>query len=170
MKAVALTIREFPQFNSSLDEEKHELVTKHYYNIGFAADTNDGLMVPNVKNVEVKNILQIAKDISDLAEKARHGKLAPDDMKNGTITITNIGSIGGLYATPIINPPEVAIIGIYEIVKKPVVINDEVVVRQMMNVTATCDHRIVDGADAARFLKKLKTRLAYPAALLLEMI
>jgi len=128
------------------------------------------LLVPNVKNVESKNILQLAKEISDLAGKARDGKLAPDDMRHGTITITNIGSIGGLYATPIINPPEVAIIGIYEIVKKPVVVNDQIVIREMMNITATCDHRVIDGAEAARFLKKLKSRLANPQALLMEMI
>ncbi|MBK9294269.1 MAG: 2-oxo acid dehydrogenase subunit E2 [Oligoflexia bacterium] len=170
MKAVSATCREFAMFNTALDDEKNEIVRKHYFNIGFAADTPEGLLVPNVKNVESKNILQIAKDISELAEKARQGKLAPDDMKNGTITITNIGSIGGLYATPIINPPETAILGVYEIVKKPVVINDEVQIRSMMNITATCDHRVIDGADAARFLKKLKQRLASPQSLLLEMI
>lgn len=170
MKALVTTCREFPMFNTSLDDIKQELVTKHYYNVGFAADTPEGLMVPNVKNVESKNILQIAKDIKDLADKARQGKLAPDDMRQGTITITNIGSIGGNYATPIINHPETAIIGIYEIVKKPVVINDEIKIRQMMNITATCDHRVIDGADAARFLKKLKSRIANPQSLLLEMI
>lgn len=170
MKALVVTAREFPSFNSMLDEQKGELVQKKYFNIGFAADTPEGLLVPNVKNVERKNILQLAQEITALAEKARTGKLAPDDMRHGTITITNIGSIGGLYATPIINPPEVAIIGVYEIIKKPVVLNGQIVVRDMMNITATCDHRVVDGADAARFLKKLKARLSQPQALLLEMV
>lgn len=170
MKALVATMREFPMFNTSLDDEKHELVQKNYFNIGFAADTKEGLLVPNVKNVESKTILQVAKEISDLAEKARGGKLGPDDMRHGTITVTNIGSVGGLYATPIINWPEVAIIGVYEIVKKPVVVNDQVVIREMMNITATCDHRVVDGAVAARFLKKLKARLSNPQALLLEMV
>ncbi len=170
MKALVATCREFPAFNTSLDDEKNELVEKHYYNVGFAADTPEGLLVPNVKNVETKSILQVAKEISELADKARRGKLGPDDMRHGTITITNIGSVGGIYATPIINWPEVAIIGVYEIQKKPVVINDKVEIREMMNVTATCDHRVVDGAVAARFLKKFKERLANPQALLLEMI
>ncbi len=170
MKAMVTTMREFPAFNSMLDDATHELVQKKYYNVGFAADTADGLLVPNIKNVETKNILQLAKEIVTLAEKARAGKLAPDDMRNGTITITNIGSIGGLSATPIINPPEVAIIGIYEIVKRPVVINDQIVIRDMMNITATCDHRVIDGAEAARFLKKLKTRISNPQSLVMEMI
>ena len=170
MKALVATMREFPSFNTSLDDAKNELILKHYYNVGFAADTPEGLLVPNVKNVESKSILQIAKEISELAEKARTGKLAPDDMRQGTITVTNIGSVGGIYATPIINHPEVAIIGVYEIIKKPVVVNDQIVIREMMSVTATCDHRVIDGAEAARFLKKFKMRLANPQALLLEMI
>jgi pyruvate dehydrogenase E2 component (dihydrolipoamide acetyltransferase) len=167
MKALASTGQEFPNFNASIDDAAGEIVYKHSYNIGFAADTPEGLLVPVVKNVESKTILDIAHEISVLAEKAKAGKLAPDEMKGGTITVTNIGSVGGIYATPIINHPEVAIIGVYEIQKKPVVINDEIKIREMMNVTATCDHRIIDGAQAARFLKKLIARLENPDSLLL---
>jgi pyruvate dehydrogenase E2 component (dihydrolipoamide acetyltransferase) len=170
MKAVVAACREFPQFNSSIDDAASELVYKHYFNVGFAADTAEGLLVPNVKNVEQKNILQLAHEISELAEKARNGKLGPDDMRHGSITITNIGSVGGIYATPIINHPETAIIGIYSIQKKPVVVDGEIKIRDMMNVTATCDHRMIDGANAARYLKKLIGYIENPDSLLLEMI
>jgi pyruvate dehydrogenase E2 component (dihydrolipoamide acetyltransferase) len=170
MKAVAITCREFPNFNASIDDAASEIVIKHQFNIGFAADTAEGLLVPVVKNVESKSILEIAHDISELAEKARMGKLAVDDMKHGTLTVTNIGSIGGVYATPIINHPEVCILGVYKIQKKPVVVNGEIKIRDMMGVTATCDHRLIDGAQAAKFLNKLMKRLENPQSLLLEMI
>jgi pyruvate dehydrogenase E2 component (dihydrolipoamide acetyltransferase) len=170
MKALVATCREFPALNASIDDAAGEIVYKHTFNVGFAADTPEGLLVPNVKNVENKAILEIAHDITTLAEKARSGKLGPDDMRHGTITITNIGSVGGIYATPIINHPEVAIIGVYEIQKKPVVRNGEIVIRDMMNITATCDHRLVDGAMAARFIRRLKARLENPQSLMLEMI
>lgn len=170
MKALVSTCREFPNFNASIDDAAAEIVYKHSYNIGFAADTPEGLLVPVVKNVESKNLLDVAHDIITLAEKARAGKLAPDDMKHGTITVTNIGSIGGVYATPIINHPEVAIIGVYEIQKKPVVINNEIKIRDIMNVTATCDHRLIDGAQAAHFLKRFISRLENPDSMLLEMV
>jgi pyruvate dehydrogenase E2 component (dihydrolipoamide acetyltransferase) len=170
MKALVATGREFPNFNASIDDAASEVVFKHSYNIGFAADTPEGLLVPVVKSVESKNILDIAHEITTLGEKARTGKLGPDDMKHGTITVTNIGSVGGIYATPIINHPEVAIIGVYEIQKKAVVIDNEIKIRDMMNITATCDHRLIDGAQAARFLKKMIARLENPDSLLLEMV
>lgn len=169
MKALVITAREFPNFNSSLDDQASELVIKHYYNVGFAADTPEGLLVPNVKNVEDKSVMQLAFEIQELADKARSGKLSPDDMRHGTMTITNIGSIGGTYATPIINHPEVVIFGIYKIQKKPVVVNNEIKIREMMGLTATCDHRVVDGAQAAQFLNKLIYRLENPESLILEM-
>ncbi len=170
MKALVSTCREFPNFNASIDDAAGEIVIKHAFNVGFAADTPEGLLVPVVKNVESKNLLDVGHEIITLAEKARTGKLAPDDMKHGSITVTNIGSIGGVYATPIINHPEVAIIGVYEIQKKPVVINNEIKIRDMMNVTATCDHRLIDGAQAAHFLKRFITRLENPDSMLLEMV
>jgi len=170
MKALVVTCREFPNFNSSIDDQAGEMVFKHSYNVGFAADTPEGLLVPVVKDVEHKSILEIAHDISTLAERARTGKFTPDDMRGGTITVTNIGSVGGVYATPIINHPEVAIIGVYKIQKKPVVINDEIKIREMMGVTATCDHRMIDGAQAAKFLNKFMKYLENPQSLLLEMV
>ncbi|MCC6276785.1 MAG: 2-oxo acid dehydrogenase subunit E2 [Oligoflexia bacterium] len=170
IKAVSVTMREFPQFNASIDDAASEIVYKHHHNIGFAADTPEGLVVPVIKNVESKNVLEVAHELLQLADKARAGKLAPDDMKGGTITVTNIGSIGGISATPIINHPEVAIIGVFKIVKKPVVNEKgEVVVRDMMGLTATCDHRLIDGAAAARFVNKLAPRLSHPQSLLLDL-
>jgi len=170
MKALVATCREFPQFNASIDDGAGEVVYRHYFNVGFAADTPEGLVVPVVKNVERKSVLQCAAEIQQLAEKARAQKLAVDDMRGGTISITNIGSVGGTFATPIINHPEVAILGIYKIVEKPVVIKGEIKIRSMMGVTVTCDHRLVDGAVAAHFLKQLIPRLENPQAMLLEMI
>lgn len=170
MKAVALTCREFPNFNASIDDNASEMVFKNYFNIGFAADTPDGLLVPVVKNVESKSILQIAHEIEVLADKARNGKASADDMRGGSITVTNIGSVGGTYATPIINHPEVCILGVYKIQKKPVFDGEDLVGRDYMGLTATCDHRIIDGAQAARFLNKLMGRLQNPQSLLLEMI
>ena len=119
MKALVATLREFPMFNASIDDQAGEIVYKKYFNIGFAADTPNGLLVPVIKNADQKTILELSKEIQDLAKKARDGKLALDEMKGATITITNIGSVGGTYATPIINHPEVAIIGLYKVDWKP---------------------------------------------------
>jgi pyruvate dehydrogenase E2 component (dihydrolipoamide acetyltransferase) len=170
LKAVAVTCKEFPNFSASIDDASSEIVIKHTINIGFAADTAEGLLVPVVKNVDKKSILEIGHDISQLAEKARTGKLASDDMRHGSLTVTNIGSIGGISATPIINHPEVCIIGVYKIQKKPVVVGNEIKIRDMMGVTATCDHRLIDGAQAARFLNKLMKRLENPQSLLLDLV
>jgi pyruvate dehydrogenase E2 component (dihydrolipoamide acetyltransferase) len=169
MKALVSTIREFPAFNASIDDANAEIVMKNYFNIGFAADTPNGLLVPVVKNVENKTILEISREIQELAAKARDGKLALDEMKGATITITNIGSVGGLYATPIINHPEVAILGMYKIMDKPVWTGKEFVRGQFMNFSITCDHRLIDGAVAANFMKAFVQRIENPSALLLDM-
>lgn len=170
MKALIATIREFPMFNASIDDQASEIVYKKYFNIGFAADTPNGLLVPVVKNADQKTILQISQDITDLATKARDGKLALDEMKGATITITNIGSVGGVYATPIINHPEVAILGMYKIQDKPLWVNDKFVRTQVMNFTITCDHRLIDGAVAANFMKSFAARIENPSQLMLDMI
>lgn len=170
MKALLATLREYPAFNASIDDGASEIVYKKYFNIGFAADTPNGLLVPVVKNVDQKNILQLSQEILDLSKKARDGKISMDEMKGATITITNIGSVGGTYATPIINHPEVAIIGMYKMETKPVWNGKEFIPEQTMNFTATCDHRLIDGAVAANFLKSLISRLENPAQLMLEMI
>jgi len=163
-------MREFSMFNASIDDAAQEIVYKKYFNIGFAADTPQGLLVPVIKDADRKSILQISKEIQELSEKARAGKLAPDEMKGATISITNIGSVGGTYATPIINHPEVAILGIYKIVERPVFVNGEVKGAHMMNVTITADHRLIDGAVAANFLKSFVNRLQHPGVLMLDLI
>ncbi len=170
MKAMVATIREFPNFNASIDDQAGEIVMKHYFNVGFAADTPNGLLVPVIKNVESKTILQISQEIMDLAAKAREGKLALEDMRGATITITNIGSVGGLYATPIINHPEVAILGMYKIQTKPVWDGEQFVPAEFMNFSITCDHRLIDGAVAANFMKAFIHRIENPSALLLDMM
>jgi pyruvate dehydrogenase E2 component (dihydrolipoamide acetyltransferase) len=170
MKALVSTMREFPMFNASIDDAAQEIVYKKYFNVGFAADTPNGLLVPVIKNVDQKSILQISKEINELADKARHGKIGVEYMKGATITITNIGSVGGAYATPIINHPEVAIIGMYKLETKPVWDGKTFLPKQTMNFTATCDHRLIDGAVAANFLKAFLKRIENPTQLMLEMI
>jgi pyruvate dehydrogenase E2 component (dihydrolipoamide acetyltransferase) len=174
MKALIATMREFPMFNASIDDAAQEIVYKKYFNIGFAADTPNGLLVPVIKGAEHKTVLQLSKEISELAKKARDGKLALDEMKGATITITNIGSVGGTYATPIINHPEVAILGMYKISDKPVIKQGasgvEIDVIKSMNFTITADHRLIDGAVAANFLKAFINRIENPGVLMLDMI
>ncbi len=170
MKAVIATCREFPMFNASMDDQAQEIVYKKYFNMGFAADTPNGLMVPVVKNADFKTILQISQEIQQLAGKARDGKLALEDMKGATMTITNIGSVGGVYATPIINHPEVAILGVYKIQDKPIWNGKEFTRGQEMNFTITCDHRLIDGAVAANFMKSFAARIENPSQLMLDMI
>lgn len=170
MKALIATIREFPMFNASIDDAAGEIVYKKYFNLGFAADTPNGLVVPVIKNADQKNILEISKEILDLSKRARDGKLKPDEMKGATITVTNIGSIGGTYATPVINHPEVAILGMYKIDEKPVIKNGQLSAIKVMNYTMTADHRLIDGAVAARFLAAFIGRIENPGKLLVELI
>ena len=132
--------------------------------------TPQGLLVPVIKNADQKTTSQISQEITELATKARDGKLALDEMKGATITVTNIGSVGGTYATPIINHPEVAILGMYKIVDKPVIKNGELDVIKSMNFTITADHRLIDGAVAARFMKSFIAKIENPGALMLEMM
>ena len=169
MKALIATIKEYPQFNASIDDAASQIVYKKYFNIGFAADTPNGLVVPVIKNADQKTILEISKEIIELSKRARDGKLKPDDMKGGTITITNIGSIGGTYATPIINHPEVAILGMYKIQDKPVLKDGAVAFIKAMNYTVTADHRLIDGAVAANFLKSFFNKIQNPAILMMGM-
>jgi len=170
MKALIATIREFPMFNASIDDAAGEIVYKKYFNLGFAADTPNGLVVPVIKNADQKSILEISKEIIDLSKRARDGKLKPDEMKGATITVTNIGSIGGTYATPVINHPEVAILGMYKIDEKIVLKNGQVSAIKVMNYSMTADHRLIDGAVAARFLAAFIGRIENPGKLLVELI
>jgi pyruvate dehydrogenase E2 component (dihydrolipoamide acetyltransferase) len=170
MKAMIATMREFPMFNASIDDAAGEIVYKKYFNIGFAADTPNGLVVPVIKNADQKTILEISKEILELSKRARDNKLKPDEMKGSNITITNIGSIGGTYATPVINHPEVAILGMYKIDEKPVIKDGQLKAIKVMNYTMTADHRLIDGAVAARFLAAFISRIENPGKLLVELI
>lgn len=173
MKALIATCRNFTMFNSSIDDAAQEIVYKKYFNIGFAADTPNGLVVPVIKNADHKSILEISQEIVDLSTRARENKLKIDEMKGATITITNIGSVGGNYATPIINHPEVAILGMYKIQDKLVLdptAANHVKAIKVMNFTITCDHRLIDGAVAANFLREFLTKIQNPARLMMDMV
>jgi pyruvate dehydrogenase E2 component (dihydrolipoamide acetyltransferase) len=149
VKACVAALKKYPDFNSSLDGE--ELVYKNYWNIGFAADTPNGLMVPVIKDADKKGVLQIAQETSELAKKARDGKLSPADMSGATFTISSLGGIGGRYFGPIINAPEVAILGVSKSRTEPVWDGQQFQPRLMLPLSLSWDHRVVDGASAARF-------------------
>ena len=168
MKAVTAGLREAPAFNASLDPFKEEIIYKKYYNIGFAADTGRGLVVPVVNDTDTKSIVQVADDIYEKAVLAREGKLGPEFMRGGTFTITNIGPLGGTALMPTINYPEVAILAMGKVQEKPVVRDGQIVVRKMLPLTLAFDHRIADGADAARFVAELVRQLSDPNLLLME--
>jgi pyruvate dehydrogenase E2 component (dihydrolipoamide acetyltransferase) len=162
MKAMVEAVKLHPILNSSLDEENGEIVYKHYYNFGIATDTERGLMVPVVKNVDQLNIYELAREIDRLATGAREGSSSMDDLTGGTMTITSTGNIGGVLATPIINHPEVAIIGVTAIRPRAVVRDGEIVIRQMVNLAISLDHRIVDGAPGAMFMRDMVALLEDP--------
>jgi pyruvate dehydrogenase E2 component (dihydrolipoamide acetyltransferase) len=169
MKAVSLVLREFPNVNAVMDEENLELVVKGDHNIGISCDTPQGLYVPVIKNVEQKSILRIAAEMDDLVARTRAGKARLDELKGGTFTMTSVGSIGGVLATPILNIPEVAILGVNAIRDQAVVRNGQIVIRPMMFLSPSFDHRIIDGAVGARFVAALKAVLEHPERLLLEL-
>jgi len=170
-KALARALKKFPSLNSSMDEARQEIVLKKYYNIGMAVATDAGLVVPVIKDVDRKSVLELAAEVGELAEKARAGKLTPEDMVGSTFSVTNIGSIGALFSFPIINVPDAAILGVHSIQKRPVVMdNDEIKVRHMMYLSLSFDHRLVDGAEAAMFCKEVIRLLERPDLLMLEAI
>ncbi|WP_136717079.1 dihydrolipoamide acetyltransferase family protein [Halorientalis salina] len=168
VKAVVAALEEFPILNSQLDEENEQIVTKGYYNVGIATATDAGLMVPVIDDADRKSLLQVASEANELAQKARDRSIAREEMQGGTFTITNFGAIGGEYATPIINYPETAILGLGAIKERPWVVDGEVEARHVMTLSLSIDHRVIDGAEAARFTNTLKEYLANPTLLLLE--
>jgi pyruvate dehydrogenase E2 component (dihydrolipoamide acetyltransferase) len=168
LKAVVAGLKEHPVMNTELDEDGEEIRYKEYYNIGIAVATDAGLMVPVVEDVDEKGILELAAEVSELAEKARERKIAPEEMKGGTFTITNFGAIGGEYATPIINHPETAILGLGAIEQRPVVADGEVVASHTLPLSLSIDHRVIDGAEAAQFTNTVIEYLENPTLLLLE--
>lgn len=167
-KACAASLKEHPILNASLDEETGELVYKDYYHMGFATDTEAGLMVPVVRDVDKKSILQIAADLQELSRNARERTIELESLRGGTFTITNIGSIGGSWATPIILHPQVAILCSMRAVPKPVVRDGQVVIRTMMPLTLSFDHRVLDGATAGRFVNFVMDLLQDPMRMLVD--
>ncbi len=168
IKGVIAGLKEHPYLNATLDDENEEILLKKYYNIGVATDTPEGLMVPVVKNANEKSILQLAEELTRLVEKARNRTIDLADLKGGTFTITNYGALGGIYGTPIINHPEVAILGTGKIKDTPVVRDGKIEIRKILFLALSFDHRVVDGAEAARFLNTAIARLEDPDLILLE--
>ncbi len=171
LRAAAAALKKFPRFNSSLDMESEEIIIKHYYNFGVAVDTERGLLVPVIRDVDRKSILDLAVELKQLAEKTRQGKASQEEMQGGTFTLTNIGPLGGTGFTPIINYPQVAILGMAQARLQPVVTGDrdnyETVPRLMLPLNITFDHRVCDGAEAARFLNLIIEGLENPEDLLM---
>jgi pyruvate dehydrogenase E2 component (dihydrolipoamide acetyltransferase) len=168
MKTVCAALREHPALNASLDDATGEIVYKKYYNLGFAADTDAGLVVPVIKQADRRSILDIARELDRLSQAARAGMLELEDIQGGTFTISSVGSLGGLMATPIINHPEVGIMGVHKIARRPVVRGDKIEIGSIMYLSLSLDHRVVDGATAARFMNTVVKYLEDPKLLLLE--
>ncbi len=168
LKVIASAMKVFPQFNSSVDMEKNEIVYKKYFNLGIAVDTDRGLLVPVIRNVDKKNITEISIELNEISRKARDKKLTLEEMQGGCFTISNLGGIGGTYFTPIVNSPEVAILGVSKSAYEPVYIDSEFKARLMMPLSLSYDHRIIDGADAIRFLRWVVNALENPFLLSLE--
>ena len=168
VKACTASLKRFPRLNAVLDESGDEFLVKRYYNIGIAIDTRSGLMVPNIKDADRKSIFQIAEEIIDLVDRAEERQIDLQEFRGGTFTITNYGAIGSLFATPVINYPEVAILGMGRVRETPVVRDGKIVTRLILPLALTFDHRLVDGAEAARFLNLVIGYLEDPDLLLLE--
>jgi pyruvate dehydrogenase E2 component (dihydrolipoamide acetyltransferase) len=170
VKVVAAALRRFPDFNASIDTAVNEIVYKHFVNVGVAVDTERGLLVPVIKHADRKNVIELARELGELAEKARDRKLGPDDLSGGSFTVSNLGGIGGTGFTPIVNPPEVAILGVARSALEPVWDDEreEFAARLMMPMALTYDHRLIDGAAAARFLRWVCRAVEEPFLLALE--
>ena len=169
MKALVQAFQEFPTVNAVINEADLSMIVRGEVNIGIACDTPQGLYVPVIKNVEQKSILELAAEITDITTRTREGKVQLSELQGGTFTITSVGNIGGRFATPIINHPEVAILGVNQIHDRPMVVNGDIVARKMTYLSPSFDHRVIDGAVAARFISALKNILENPASLLLSL-
>jgi pyruvate dehydrogenase E2 component (dihydrolipoamide acetyltransferase) len=167
LKAAIHCLRQFPQFNASLDLANNKLIFKRYYRLGVAVDTENGLLVPVLRDVDKKGVSQLAEELNAIAQKARDRKLDGNDLKGGTFTVTNLGGIGGTAFTPIVNWPEVAILGLSRSRLEPVVRGGQVVPRLMLPLSLSYDHRVIDGAAAARFTRRLAELLENPLQMLL---
>lgn len=169
VKAVSIALKEFPYVNASVDEAQENVLLRRYYHIGIAVDTEHGLIVPVVKHADQKSVFEIAREVSDLARRARENRLSLDEVTGSTFTISNAGALGGLYATPIINYPESAILGIHKMEPRPVVRNNEIVIRNIAHVSLSFDHRIIDGGMAIRFTNRVRELLEDPDRLWAEL-
>lgn len=168
VKALTAVLKKYPMLNASLDDEREEIILKDEYHIGFAADTDRGLVVPVIKHADEKSLFQIAKEIEELAKKARDGSIKADEMTGATCTISNIGSADGSWFTPIINHPESCILGIGRIEKKPIVVHDSIEIAPMMALSLSYDHRLIDGVLAQKALNELKKYLSEPDLLFVK--
>jgi pyruvate dehydrogenase E2 component (dihydrolipoamide acetyltransferase) len=167
MKAIVSAMKKFPRFNSSLDNSGENLILKHYFHIGIAVDTPDGLVVPVVRDVDRKSLIDIASELGEISVKARDKKLKPTDMQGGCMSISSLGGIGGTAFTPIVNAPEVAILGVSRSVMKPVWNGEDFEPQMMLPLSLSYDHRVIDGADGARFTSYLASVLSDTRRLLL---
>ena len=168
LKITSSALKEYPQFNASVDMERNQIIYKKYYNIGIAVDTDRGLLVPPVKDVYKKNITELSVELNDISERARTKKIKVDELQGSTFTITNLGGLGGTYFTPVLNAPEVGILGISRSTIEPVYLNDKFEPRLMLPLSLSYDHRLIDGADAVRFLRFIVEGLEEPFKILLE--
>ena len=168
IKVLGIALKVFPQFNASIDMAQREVVYKRYFHIGIAVDTPHGLLVPVVRDVDQKNIIELAVELSELAQKTRERKIGPADMQGGSMTISNVGTMGGTAFTPIVNPPEVAILGVARSQVEPTYIDGQLQPRTFLPLSLSYDHRLIDGADGARFLRWVCTALEDPFIALLE--
>ena len=169
IKAVAMSLKSHPVINASIDMQANQIIYKDYVNVGIAIDSDRGLVVPSLRTADKLGIPEIARELSELAEKVRSATFAIDDLRGGTFTISNLGAIGGTYSTPIINVPETAILLVGRSRKLPVVVNDTIQIRLMMPLSLSYDHRLIDGAAAARFLNDVIGYLQSPSKLLLAL-
>jgi len=171
IKATTAALAKFPQLNSTLDEKAGEIVQRGAHHIGLATATDNGLIVPVVRDATNKTLLELAREIERLAEVTRTGKATREELSGSTFTITSLGTLGGLGATPIINFPEVAILGVHKIARRPMVAaGDKIVARDMMNLSISVDHRVVDGYDAARLVADIKASLENPGLLMVDLL
>ena len=168
IKVIASALKVFPQFNSSVDMDKNEIIYKKYFNIGLAVDTDRGLLVPVIRDVDKKNIIQLSKELNEVSARARDKKLSLEDMQGGSFTISNLGGIGGTYFTPVVNSPEVAILGVSRSSYEPVYTEGQFEPRLMLPLSLSYDHRVIDGADGARFIRWVIEALENPFLLSLE--
>ncbi len=166
IKALVATLQKHPILNASVDEERGEILFKKYYNIGIAVDTPEGLIVPVIRDADRKDMVELAAELADKAERARSRQLGLDELKGGSCTITNIGPLGGVFATPIINVPEMAIVGLHAIKERPEVVDGEIAIRKMMYLSVSFDHRYIDGAEGARFMSDMVRLVSEPMMLM----